>query len=72
MPGYDSTGPMGEGPKTGRGLGRCGKAKTAGSLDIAPGGVVRLGDGPIAGRGSGRGGRMGRRGGRRESSIGSR
>ncbi|MEA3386730.1 MAG: DUF5320 domain-containing protein [Thermodesulfobacteriota bacterium] len=64
MPGYDSTGPMGQGPKTGRGLGRCGKAKTAGSLDIASDGVVRLDDSPIAGRGSGRGGRMGRRGGR--------
>ncbi len=69
MPGYDSTGPMGEGPKTGRGLGRCGKAKTAGSLDIAPGGVVRLGDGPTAGRSSGRGGRMGRRGGRGRGRI---
>jgi len=69
MPGYDSTGPMGEGPKTGRGLGKCGKATAPGSLDIAPSGVVRLGDGPSAGRGSGRGGRMGRRGGRGRGRI---
>jgi hypothetical protein len=69
MPGYDSTGPMGEGPKTGRGLGRCGKAKTAGSLDIAPGGAVRLDDWLGAGRGSGRGVRRGRRGGRGRGRI---
>jgi hypothetical protein len=27
MPGYDRSGPMGEGPMTGRGLGRCGRGR---------------------------------------------
>ena len=40
MPGFDGTGPMGEGPLTGRGLGRCGP------------GFARRGRG--AGRGYGR------------------
>lgn len=64
MPGFDRTGPLGEGPRTGRRLGRCGKAKTPRSSDVAPGRAVRLGDGPAAGRGPGRGGGRGRRGGR--------
>jgi len=69
MPGFDRTGPLGEGPKTGRGLGRCGKAKTATSLNAAPGEAVRLDDWPGAGRGSGRGVRRGRRGGRGRGRI---
>ncbi len=64
MPGFDRTGPLGEGPMTGRGLGRCGKAKTTLASDVAPGRAVRLGDGPVGGRGPGRGGGRGRRGGR--------
>ena len=27
MPGYDKTGPLGQGPRTGRGLGRCAGAR---------------------------------------------
>ena len=63
MPGFDRTGPLGEGPRTGRGLGRCGKAKNSRSSDVAPGPAVRLGDSPTARRGLGRGGGRGRRGG---------
>ncbi len=63
MPGFDRTGPLGEGPRTGRGLGRCDKAKTTLSSDVAPGRAVRLGDGPAVGRGPRRGGGRGRRGG---------
>jgi hypothetical protein len=63
MPGFDRTGPMGEGPRTGRGLGRCGKAKTAVNSDVIPGRGPRLGDGAVGGRGRGRGGGRGRRGG---------
>ena len=64
MPGYDRTGPMGEGPKTGRGLGRCGKAKTSPRSDVTPGRAAGLGDSPVGGRGLGRGGGRGRRSGR--------
>jgi len=64
MPGFDRTGPLGEGPMTGRGLGRCGKAKTTQASDVAPGRAVGLGDSPVGGRGPGRGGGRGRRGGR--------
>ncbi|MBW1947813.1 MAG: hypothetical protein C4B57_02080 [Deltaproteobacteria bacterium] len=63
MPGFDRTGPLGRGPKTGRGLGRCGKARTATASDTVPGGAVRSEDWPAAGRGLGRGIRRGRRGG---------
>jgi len=48
MPGYDGTGPMGQGPMTGRGLGRCG-AGFAGQQR-----TLRLGCG-WGGRGRGRG-----------------
>ena len=64
MPGFDRTGPVGEGPKTGRGLGKCGKAGTTQSSDVAPGRGARLGDRPVAGQGLGRGGGRGRQGGR--------
>ena len=63
MPGFDRTGPLGEGPRTGRGLGKCGKAKAIPGSDVAPGRAVRLGDRPTAGRGPGRGSGRGRRGG---------
>lgn len=63
MPGFDRTGPLGEGPRTGRGLGICGKARATPSLGVLPGRAVRLG-GPVAGRGPGRGGGRGGRGGR--------
>jgi hypothetical protein len=29
MPGFNRTGPLGEGPRTGRGLGKCGKAENS-------------------------------------------
>ena len=61
MPGFDRTGPVGEGPRTGRGLGRCGKAKTTVNSDVASGRGARLGDGAVGGRS--RGGGRGRRGG---------
>ncbi|MCF7936023.1 MAG: DUF5320 domain-containing protein [Synergistales bacterium] len=47
MPGYDSTGPEGQGPKTGRGAGRCG----GNSPDsVPPVGTARRGRGRGAGR----------------------
>lgn len=52
MPGFDATGPTGQGPRTGRGLGRCGGTGQA----QGQGGMGRGG-----GRGFGQGGR-GRRG----------
>jgi hypothetical protein len=64
MPGFDRRGPLGEGPRTGRGMGKCGNAKAPRNSDIGPGQAVRLGDGSAAGRGQGRGGGRGRRGGR--------
>ncbi|WP_457571626.1 DUF5320 domain-containing protein [Desulfovulcanus sp.] len=51
MPGFDGTGPMGQGPMTGRGLGRC--------TGFAGGGGFRRGFGLGMGRGFGRG--LGRR-----------
>ena len=64
MPGFDRTGPVGEGPRTGRGLGRCNNTKTPASSDVDRGRPVRLGYGPAAGRGPRQGGGRGRRGGR--------
>ena len=49
MPGGDRTGPMGMGPRTGRGAGFCGGAGV-------PGFISRMG-GAFLGRGRGRGGR---------------
>jgi len=49
MPGGDRTGPMGMGPRTGRGAGYCGGAGV-------PGFISRMG-GAFLGRGRGRGGR---------------
>jgi hypothetical protein len=60
MPRYDRTGPMGAGPRTGWGLGRCG-AYAAGGLR-ALGGVFRgVGQGGLP-RGGGRGRCFGGRG----------
>lgn len=64
MPGFDRTGPLGEGPRTGRGLGKCGRAKALRSSDVGLGRTPRLGDGSGAGRYPGRSGGRGRRGGR--------
>jgi len=36
MPGFDATGPRGEGPRTGRGLGRCGPAGSSPEREAAP------------------------------------
>ena len=54
MPGGDRTGPMGMGPRTGRGAGYCGGAGV-------PGFISRIG-GAFLGQGRGRGGRGGGRG----------
>lgn len=58
MPQQDRTGPQGQGPKTGQGLGKCGKTKKAqgsGGGDCPSG---RRGNGNTPGRGdSKRGGR---------------
>jgi len=54
MPGYDRRGPNGEGPKTGRGLGRCGTNREVVETEIHDSRPRRLRDG--SGRGSHRGG----------------
>jgi hypothetical protein len=54
MPRYDRTGPMGTGPRTGWGLGRCG-AYAAGGLRTLGGMVRGVGQGSLPwGRGRGR------------------
>lgn len=70
MPGEDRTGPMGKGPRTGRGLGRCGtpdkeQKDTEGTPENQEneGGWGR-GRGEGQGRGRGRGRGFGRGGGR--------
>jgi hypothetical protein len=76
MPGENKKGPMGEGPQTGRGLGKCndnqtdsteagGQPKPRRDLDRdrGPGQGRGLGRGPGGGMGRGRG--LGRRGGGR-------
>jgi len=60
MPRRDGTGPNGEGPRTGRGMGRCGKGNTA--PDNSSGNTQQQtgpGRGQSLGRGSGRGGGRG-------------
>ncbi len=59
MPGGDRTGPMGEGPRTGRGLGYCSGADQPGYATPGPG----LGRGWGRGWGRGRGWGLGRGGG---------
>jgi hypothetical protein len=63
MPGYDRTGPLGQGPRTGRGAGKCGKTKATPRSDVGQGAGRRSGQGMAAGRGTGRGGGRGRRAG---------
>lgn len=60
MPGFDGTGPRGEGPRTGRGLGKCkdDELKTnpqAPETDFPRGRGFGFGFGPGRGRGRGRG-----------------
>lgn len=53
MPNKDKTGPQGEGPKTGRGMGKCGdknNERPARKRDGSGGGVGQRGDGRGLGR----------------------
>jgi hypothetical protein len=64
MPREDRTGPQGQGPKTGRGMGKCGP-KGGAPISQGQGGVGSgkgqgRGAGKGAGRGTGRGGGQGR------------
>lgn len=63
MPSFDRTGPGGEGPRTGRGLGKCGKAGMASNPRPGRSQARKQGYGSAAGRG-GRTGGKGRGGGR--------
>jgi len=60
MPGFDRTGPMGKGPMTGGGFGRCGSARGGGGFG-GRGFGYGAGYGAGAGRGYGRGGGFCRR-----------
>lgn len=60
MPGFDRTGPLGQGPMTGGGFGRCGSGRRSAGNMGADGPSNRLGRG--RGFGPGRGGGRGRRG----------
>ncbi|RLC30172.1 MAG: hypothetical protein DRH37_05960 [Deltaproteobacteria bacterium] len=63
MPGQDRTGPMGQGPRTGQGLGKCGKPKnSARGAKVPSGSGFSNSNGSAAGRGCGKG--RGRGGGR--------
>lgn len=65
MPGFDKTGPQGEGPRTGRGLGRCGKANKGRRSNMGrDSGIIQDYDATVGSR-AGRGRRMGRGGSRR-------
>lgn len=60
MPGLDRKGPQGDGPKTGRGLGKCNPDKknqdeNSGNAEYGQGLGRRTGRGQRAGRGRGRG-----------------
>jgi len=57
MPGFDRTGPQGQGPMTGGGFGYCGAGRRRGDLSAIGGG---RGFGPGRGRGMARGRGMGR------------
>ncbi|OEU45218.1 MAG: hypothetical protein BBJ60_00725 [Desulfobacterales bacterium S7086C20] len=67
MPGFDRTGPMGEGPKTGRQLGRCNSKQQTQSAGVDQDQQMnrgrRLGAGRRADGGGRRGGGSQRRGG---------
>ena len=69
MPGYDSTGPLGTGPRTGRGLGRCGPTDRAAPVGARYQGYGLGRGGPPWGGGRGRGFGGGGRGRRRGSGI---
>lgn len=58
MPGYDKSGPMGQGPMSGRAMGRCGGAEEDNFASGRGYGMARGGRGRRCGRG-GRGGRGG-------------
>lgn len=58
MPGYDKTGPMGKGSRTGRGLGKCKPAKEEREKDDKSLGLGRGGNPRGGGRGFGGGKRM--------------
>jgi hypothetical protein len=68
MPGFNKTGPQGEGPATGRVLGRCGGTNQPQGSEIGRGRRMNRskGKGPAGGRRAGRGRGQGglRRGGR--------
>ena len=64
MPGLNRTGPLGEGPRTGRALGKCGNAKATLRSNVNRGSSVRQGNGVAGGLGAGQGGGRGRGGGR--------
>ncbi|MBW1713586.1 MAG: DUF5320 domain-containing protein [Deltaproteobacteria bacterium] len=55
MPGFDRTGPLGQGPMTGRGLGRCGPVGTRAGAGYGYGWWPGYGWGGGFGRGPGRG-----------------
>ena len=55
MPGYDRTGPMGAGPMTGGGGGRCGARSAAGDAEFGFGRGSGRGGGRRCGGGRGRG-----------------
>ncbi len=59
MPGFDRTGPMGEGPKTGRQLGKCGGKQQTQSVEIDQDQQINRGRSLGAGRRAGGGGRRG-------------
>lgn len=58
MPNYDGTGPLGTGPRMGRGLGRCGRPADSTTAVEGPDPDYRAG----RGRGAGMGGRVRHRG----------
>jgi len=71
MPGFDRTGPMGEGSRTGRGLGRCGNgnAKETQRPAMGRGSWTNQENDTAVGSGAGRGGRRGRGGAGRRGRI---
>jgi hypothetical protein len=55
MPGFDRTGPAGQGPRSGRGLGKCGGVKRAPRSDFGQPQQAIPDNDPSLKRGSGRG-----------------
>ena len=62
MPGFDRTGPAGQGPRTGRGMGKCGRVKRGKEPDSGQSFNASLDTERPMGRGAGR--RRGTTGGR--------